>query len=58
MSIQEALDLLFNPEAIEDDLSPGDEEPPTVFMAGMGASSHAGGKYEGFGNTVNQREGK
>ena len=33
-------------------------ESPVVFMSGMGSSARSSGKYEGFGNSAKDREGK
>lgn len=58
---QDTLELLFNSEAMKEEengangLETG--EPSPVFMGGMGSTARGGGKYEGFGNSIKEREG-
>lgn len=60
---EETLDLLFNPEIMKDEEALADDqdlpcvESSPVFMSGMGATARGGGKYEGFGNAMKEKEG-
>jgi hypothetical protein len=58
---KELLDMLFNPELIQQDDTGGGalqtDEKGRLQLGGLGSTGSAKGKYEGFGNSPLDREG-
>lgn len=61
MVFKELLDMLFNPELVQQDDTEGGiletEEKGRLQLGGLGSKGNAKGKYEGFGSSPLDREG-
>jgi hypothetical protein len=61
MVFKELLDMLFNPDLVQQDNTEGGvlqtEEKGRLQLGGLGSTGNAKGKYEGFGSSPLDREG-